>query len=154
VVAAYSQTTALSDRALRVQHIISRSSAHIDHQRTEILFLLGQHNLGRSQAAKNHVLHVQRQFFHASNGVLNPCAHAVDDVKIGFQFLPEHAGRIQHALLSVDLIMLNERMQERVLRRDTHFARINFYVLHILLINFIAVLWQHDASPIVEALQM
>jgi hypothetical protein len=45
-------------------------------------------------------------------------------------------------------------MQECVLRRDAHFARINFYVRHILLINFIAVLWQHHASAIVKTLQV
>src|SRR5262245_60355016 len=50
--------------------------------------------------------------------------------------------------------MLNHRMQKRVLRRDAHLSRINFYVLHILLINFIAVFWQHDAAAVVETLQM
>src|SRR5439155_18511079 len=140
--------------AFRVQHVISSSSTYIDHQRTEVFFMLGEHDLRRSQAAKNHVFHVQRQFFHTSNSVLNPCTYAVDDVKICFQFLPEHPDRIQHALLSVDLVMLNDRMEERVLRRDAHLARVNFYVLHILLINFVAVLWQHDASAIVKTLRM
>ena len=41
---------------------------------------------------------------------------AVDDMIIGFQFLPEHSDRVQYSILSVDVIMLNERMEERVLR--------------------------------------
>jgi hypothetical protein len=75
-------------------------------------------------------------------------------MKISFQFLPKHPDRVQHALLSIDLVMLNDGMEEGVLRGNAHLTRIDFYVLHILLINFIAVLWQHDASAIVETLQM
>ena len=78
----------------------------------------------------------------------------MNDVKIGFQFLAKHARRTQHALLPIDVIMLNERMKECVLRRNAHLARIDFYVFDILLINFIAVLGNHDASAIVKTLQM
>ena len=87
--------------------------------------MLGEHDLRRREAAKHNVFDVQRQFFHASNRVLDPCAHAMDDVKIGLQLLAEHPDGIQNALLSIDVVMLNDRMQKSVLRRDAHFARIN-----------------------------
>ena len=50
--------------------------------------------------------------------------------------------------------MLNDGMQERVLRRNAHLARINFHVLNILLINFIAIFGQHDASTVIKTLQV
>src|SRR5206468_6382436 len=81
-------------------------------------------------------------------------AHAVDDVKIGFQLLPGHPNRIKHADLPDHVIMLNDRMQKSVLRRDAHLARVTFHVFDILLINLIAVFRQHDATAIVEALKM
>ena len=114
--------------------------------------MLGEHDLRGSEPAKHNVFDVQRQFFHAANRILDPCAHAVDNVKISLQLLAEHADRVQHALLSIDLVMLNNRMEERVLCGNAHLARVNFYILHILPINFIAVLRQHDASAIVKTL--
>src|SRR5206468_339464 len=62
--------------------------------------------------------------------------------------------RVQHPVLSIHMIMLNEGMKERVLRRNAHLARINFYVLDIPFINFIAILGQRDASTVIETLQM
>ena len=32
----------------------------------------------------------------------------MNDMKIGFQFLPEHPDRIENAILTVDVIMLND----------------------------------------------
>ena len=45
-------------------------------------------------------------------------------------------------------------MQKRVLRRNAHLARIDFYVLNILLINFVAIFGQHNASTVIKTLQM
>src|SRR4029453_7411792 len=45
-------------------------------------------------------------------------------------------------------------MKERVLRRNAYLARIDFDVFDILLIDFITILGEHDASPIVEALKV
>src|SRR5436190_19675570 len=50
--------------------------------------------------------------------------------------------------------MLNDRMKERVLRRNAYLPCINFHVFDVLLVNFIAVLRQHDASAVVEALKV
>src|SRR5215471_10052808 len=154
MVAAHGQTTALSHCSLGVQNVVSSSAAHINHESAKILLLLCQHDLRGSEPAKHNVLYLQRQFLHAANGVLDPCAHTVDDVKIGFQFLAEHADWVQHALLAIHLIMLNDRMQESILRGNAYLARVNFYILHVLLIDFIAVLREHNASAIVKTLQV
>ena len=50
--------------------------------------------------------------------------------------------------------MLNDRVQKRVLRRNAHFPRIDLYVLNILLIDFVAIFRQHDASAVIKALNM
>ena len=50
--------------------------------------------------------------------------------------------------------MLNDGMQERVLRRNAHLACINFHVLDILLVNFIAIFGQHYASTVIKTLQV
>src|SRR5262249_13330381 len=60
----------------------------------------------------------------------------------------------QHAVLSIDMIMLDNGMKECVLRRNAHLTRIDFYVFDILLIDFIAVLGQHYGSAVVEALKV
>ena len=50
--------------------------------------------------------------------------------------------------------MLNNGMKECVLRRNAHFARIDFYIFDILLVDFIAVLGQHHGSAVIEALKV
>src|SRR6266478_4464281 len=45
-------------------------------------------------------------------------------------------------------------MKERVLRRNAYLPRIDFYVFNVLLVNFIAILGEHDASAIVAALKV
>ena len=76
--------------------------------------MLREHDLRGSERAEDHVLDLERQFLHAADRVLNARPHAVDDVEIGFQLFPEHADRIQDAILPIHVIMLDDRMQERV----------------------------------------
>ena len=45
-------------------------------------------------------------------------------------------------------------MKERVLRRNADFAGINFYIVNILVVDFIAFFGQHDATAVVETLNM
>ena len=45
-------------------------------------------------------------------------------------------------------------MQKRVLRRNADFARVDFYILDVLLVDLVAILRQHDAAAIVEALNV
>ena len=75
-------------------------------------------------------------------------------MEIGLQFLAQHSDRIEHAVLPVDVIMLDDRVQKRVLRRDAHFARVDLHVLDILLVDLVAIVRQSDAAAIVEALNV
>ena len=98
-----------------------------------------EHDLRGGERGEDDVLDFERQFLHATDRVLNPRAHAVDDVEIGLQLLPEHADRIEHAVLPVDVIMLDDRMQKGVLRRNADFARVDLHVLDILLVDLVAI---------------
>src|SRR5437773_3030948 len=78
----------------------------------------------------------------------------MDDMKIGLQFLPEHPDRIKHAVLSIDMVMLDDLVEESVLGRDTHLTRVNFYILNVLLIDLIAVFRQHHTPAVIETLNV
>ena len=43
--------------------------------------------------------------------------------------------------------MLNDRMQEGVLRRDAHFARVDFHILNVLLVDLVVVFRQRVTQP-------
>ena len=118
MIAADGEHAALFHRAIDIQNVIGRAAADIDDERAQIFLMLREHDLRGSERVEDHVFDIERQFFHATNRVLNARAHAVNDVKIGLQFLAEHADGVEHAVLSVDVIMLDDRMQERVLRAE------------------------------------
>ena len=126
-------------RAVDIQNVIGRPAADIDDERAEIFLVLREHDLRGSKRIEDDVLHFERQLFHATDRVLDAGAHSVDDVKIRLQSLAEHPDRIEHAVLSIDVIMLNDRMQEGVLRRNAHFARVDLHILDILFVDFVAV---------------
>src|SRR5581483_2087724 len=102
----------------------------------------------------DHVFNFEWQFLYTANAVLNSRSHSVDDVEIGFQLFTEHPNRIQHAVLSVDMVMLNNRMQKRIRRGNAHLARVYLHVLHVLLVDFVAIFREHDATAIVKALDV
>ncbi len=106
VIAADREHAALFHRTIDIQNEIGRAAADIDHERAEIFLLLRQHHLRGRERGENNVLHIKRQFFYASNRVLNPRPDTVDDVKIRFQPMPEHADGIEHSFLSIDVIIL------------------------------------------------
>ena len=109
--------------------------------------MLGEHDLRGGERGEDDVLHFQRQFLHATDRVLNAGAHAVDDVEIRLQLLPEHADGIEDAVLPVDVIMLDDGMQERVLRGNAHLARVDLHVLDVLLVDLVAVFRQRRPQP-------
>src|SRR5438034_556359 len=154
MVAAHCEAPALLDHAIGVQNVVARAAANIDHQSAEIFLVRRQDHLRRSKRAENHVLDVERQFFHAPDSVLNASTHAVDNMKIGLQFLPKHSDRIKDAVLPFDMVMLDDRMEKGILGRDTHLARADFYILDILFINLIAVFGEHHTAAVIKALKV
>ena len=78
----------------------------------------------------------------------------MNDVEIGFELFAEHANRVEDAALSIDVIMLNNRMQERVLCRNADFARVDLYIFNILVVDLVPLFRQHHAAAIIETLDM
>ena len=142
MIAADAEDAALFHRAIHIQNVIRRAAADIDHERAEIFLMLGEHDLRGGERGEDHVLHFERQFLHATDRVLDARPHAVDDVKIRLELLPEHADGVEHAVLPVDVIMLDDGMKKRVLRGNAHLARVDLHILDVLLVDFVAIFRQ------------
>ena len=139
VIAADRESAALFYRAVDIKDVIGCAAADIDDKRAEIFLVLREHNLSGCEGAEDDVLHFERQFFNAPNCVLNSRPHTVNNVEVGLELLAEHADGIEHAVLPVDVIMLNNRVEECVLRGNAHFARVDLHVFHVLVVNLITV---------------
>src|SRR5215212_464408 len=154
MVAAHGQDSTLFDRSVDIQNVVARPATDIDDQRAEILLMLSEDHLGGGERGENHILHFKRQLLDATNRVLNPGANAMDDMEVGFQFLPKHADWIEHAVLPVHVIVLDNGMKERVLRGDAYFPRIDLHVLDVLFVDFIAFFRERNRAAIIEALDV
>ena len=141
---------ALLDRAVHVHEVVNGAAADIDDQHAEILLVLADDNLRARQGIEHHVFHFQGDLLDATDRVLHPRADAVDDVIIRFQLRAQHADRRQHAILAVDVIMLDDGVQKRVLRGDVHITCVALDLLQIVLVDFVAILRQLDHATIVE----
>ena len=154
MIAADGENAALFHRSIDIKNVIGRSAANINNERAQVFLMLGKHDLSRSKRAEDHVLDIERQFLHAPDGVLNTGAHSVNDVKIGFELLSQHADGIEHTILSIDMVMLDDRMEKRVLGRYAHLARVDFYVLDVLLVNFVTLFRQDHTAAIIKTLNV
>src|SRR5439155_20437041 len=143
---------ALLNRPIDIKNVIGRATANIDHERAEVFLMLSEHNLRGSKRAEDNILDLERELLNAADGVLDPGADAVDNMKIGFQFLPEHADRIEHTILSIDMVMLDDGMKKRVRRGNAHLARAHLHILDVLLVDLLPTLRHDHAAAIVAAL--
>ena len=80
----------------------------IDDKRAEIFLLLREYDLRGRKRAEDNIFDLQRQLIDTTNRILDPRADPVDDVKIRFQFASKHAERIEYAVLTIDVIMLDD----------------------------------------------
>src|SRR5207247_11094657 len=112
VIAADRDGAALFYCAVDIKNVIGGAAPDVDYECAEIFLVLGEHHLGGSERAENHVLDFKWQFFDAANRILYARPTAVNDMKIWFQFPPQHADRIEDAVLAVDLIVLNDRVKK------------------------------------------
>lgn len=78
----------------------------------------------------------------------------VNDVEIGLEPLAQHSDRAEDAVVSIDVIALDDRMQEGVLRRNADLACVYLYVVDVLLVDLIALFRQGDATAVIEALDV
>ena len=77
------------------------------------LILIEQHLRGR-QRIEDDVKHFRADFLDATDAVFDAGGHAMNDVKIGLQLAPEHADGIEHSIVPVDVVVLQDRMDEHV----------------------------------------
>src|SRR5205085_12493341 len=96
----------------------------------------------------------ERDLLHAPDRVLTPGPHPVDDMEIGLQRLSEHADRVENAVLAVDVVVLDDGMKECVVRGNAYFPGVDFYILNVLLVDFVTFLGKRNGSAIVEALDV
>ncbi len=154
VIAADRHRPALLHRAIDIDHVVGRAAAHVHHERAERFLILIEHDLRGRERAEDDVEHFRPDLLHAAHAVFDPRGDAVDDVKIRLELAPEHADRIEHAVLAIDVIMLEQRVHEHVRRGNAHLARAGLHVFEILLANFVALLGQVHRAAVVEALDV
>ena len=87
----------------------------------------------------------------AADRVLNPRADAVNDVIIRFEFIAQHPDGRENAILAVHVIMLDDGVHKRVLRRDVYLARVALHFFEVVLVDFLASLGQFDNAAVIEA---
>ena len=63
---------------------------------------------------------------------MNAVGHTVDDVKIRFQLCSHHAVRVDNALLSIDIVALDDRVDDDVLLGDSRLLGFEFNTLDFL----------------------
>jgi hypothetical protein len=76
---------------------------------------------------------------------------AVDDVKISLQLGAHHPERVQNAVLTIHIIVLQDGVQEHVRLRNAHLPRRSLDVLEILFADLLAIIRDHHGAPIIKA---
>ena len=150
MIAANCEHATLFHRAVNIENVVGRAATDIDDESAQTFLMRSEHYLRGSERGENDILYFERQLFHAADRVLDSRPHPVNNMKIRFELFPEHPDRTQHAILAVDVIMLNDRVQKCVLRRNAHLAGVDLYVLDILLIDFVAILRQQTEPRLLK----
>src|SRR5260370_23923175 len=124
MVPTHCEDPALLDGAVHIDHKISDSSANIDYQRSQLLLIFFQHGLRRSKRIDDHIGRLKLQFLYASNRILNSSANAINNVKIRFKFFSEESYWIQNAVLTIHVIVLDDRVKNTIFHRQTDFSSV------------------------------
>ncbi len=75
----------------------------------------------------------------------------MDDVKVSLELPSDHADRVENALLTVHVIVLNDRMQKMILRRDVDLASLDGYLLDVSIVDLVSIGGDENGAPTVEA---
>ena len=118
VVAADRDRSAVANDSIVINDVICDSSSDIDYHGAGLFLRIAKHDLGRSDGIHHHIVHIDIKFLNAADRVLNPGHHPVNNVVIGLQLGAEHSERIDHTLLTIDIISLDDRMQDHIFLRD------------------------------------
>src|SRR5689334_5276883 len=118
MVATDSEATALFYSSIDVENVVSSASANINDESAEIFLVLSENDLRGGESGEDDILHVEGQLLHATDGVLDSGPHTMNHMKIGLEFLSQHADRVEDTILSIDMVMLNNGMKKNVLGGD------------------------------------
>ena len=108
----------------------------------------------RGHGAHHDIGHFEVGFADAAQAVLNARLRAVHDMKFSFELAPNHPERTGHTLLSVDVVMLVDGMQEDIARRNTDIKRTLLDLLNVFFFDFVAIIRDGYASTVIEAFKM
>ena len=153
VVASHRQDAAMTDSAVDVDQVVGGAAADIDHKGTVVFLVLVEDDLGAGQRTQHDVLDPQFQGLDAAHRVVDPCFDPVDDVKIGVDLDPLGLERVDHVLVPIDVIGLEDGVKERVLRGEGDFLGLGLHGIQILLLDR-PFLRKQKGSTVVEAPQM
>ncbi len=140
----------MADRALGEDADVGGAPADIHQADAQLLLVIGQHGVRRSQLLENDVVHFQTAAAHALLDILRGVHRAGDYVHLGLQTHAGHAQRFTHALLVVDHVVLRQGVQHALIGRNGNRLRRVEHTLQIGGTHF-AVADGHDAVGIQAA---
>src|SRR5262249_50632100 len=148
VITAHGKHATLLYGAIHINHEIGDSATDVDDDCSELLLILLQYSLRGRKRVDDDVSWFQFQFLHTTNRILNPCPDAVHNMKIRLQFPAQQSNGVQYAVLSIDIVVLNNRVKDAILHRQTDLASIRPHIVQILLVNFLSSLLEHNDAPV------
>jgi len=136
-----------------INDVVRDSPADIDHHGTGLFLGITENDLRGGDRIHHDIVHFDIELLYAANRVLNPGHHPMNDVVIGLQLGAEHPERINHALLSIDIIALDDRVQDYILLRNRDLLGLVFDIPDFFFRDF-AFIRQGDRASVVETLQV
>src|SRR5690606_40861343 len=102
----------VTDRAAGEHRDIGRTAADVYEAHAELLLVLGQHRVTRSELLEHDVLDRQPAALHALDDVLSSAFCARHDVHLGLEPDTRHANRLANAFLTVNHELLRKNVQD------------------------------------------
>ena len=154
MIAAHGQHAAMPDDSVFVDDIIGDSAADVDDDRAKLFLMFVENRLGGGQGVDDDLIDLDPALPNAAQRILHACADAVNDVEVRLELSSHHPDGVENALLAIHVIVLNDGMQKMVFGRDVDFASLHGHLLHITIVNLVAIGSYEDGAPAVEAANM
>ena len=136
MVAADRQHAGMPDDAVGVGDVFRGAAADVNHQRAQLLLLVGQQRERHGNAVEHDVFHFQRRGADEADGILQAVGIAVDDVHVHLQPRAQHPDGVRHAVLAVHIKMLPHMVDDRVLGGKIDGLGVLDHVLDVVRRNF------------------
>jgi hypothetical protein len=118
VIAAHAEHAGVHDCAAFIDDVIGYAAAEIDHDRTGLLLAVAEHGLSGGVGAERVALHVDAEFFHATDRGLQARGQAVDLVEMRGELLGGETDRVVRARAVVEDVVLEQRVDDGVVGRQ------------------------------------